>query len=236
MMMKRFLIALFLFLGFTYAESPIKRDFEVGKWRGFFGVEGGVGVFGMGKAFVGSYNPLFSIASYAFGLGYSVGILGGWQKYTSEKIGMRNTLGFKFSYVPNISSIQNNPYKDFCFLNCKDVRTKRYDGRNAQNYDAFYMLDGLFDFVKNGNNRFGMSVGMDLTFSISDGERGYYVDNLEKTQGIFGIVARFGLRIGIYTQIDNSILDAVISLPLAGFGGVNPIYGNTLTLGYKYLF
>lgn len=230
--MKKILLIFVLIFSGVWGE-----DSKDSQWRGFFGVEAGAGIYGMGKAFIGAYNPLFSFTTYSFGLGYSGGIVGGLQKYTSEKVGIRHNFGFSIAFIPSISSIQNKTYKDWCIFKCKNAKSIDYQGRNAQNYNISYALDGLFDLAKSGNTRFGMNLGVSLTLTISDGESGYYVETpTEASKNIFGIVANLGMRLGFYTQFDNSILDANINLPLGGFGGANPIYGNTLTLSYKYLF
>ena len=221
--MKKIIFLVVLCLSFVCA-----KDANDSRWRSFVGVEGGAGVFGVSSGFIFSGNSLFNVEHNTLGLGYSVGILGGWQKYTYEKIGMRNTLGFNFSYVPNISSIKKGGlYKEPCFLNCKNTKEYDYNSRNAQHYDAYYALDGLFDFVKNGNNRFGMSVGFSLNFSVGDSQG--IGDN------VGGVTGFFGTRIGFYAQFENNILDLILNIPLGGFGAIN-INGNTLTLGYKYLF
>lgn len=228
--MKKILLAITLLFSCVWSE-------EDSQWRGFFGVEGGAGVYGMGKIFLGGYNPLFDFSKYSFGLGYSGGIVGGLQKYTSEKVGIRHNFGFSIAFIPSISSIQNKTYKDWSIFEWSKAKSIDYQGRNAQNYNISYALDGLFDLAKSGNTRFGMNLGLSFALTISDGESGYYVETpTETSKRIFGIGANLGIRLGFYTQFDNSILDANINLPLAGFGGVNPIYGNTLTLGYKYLF
>lgn len=218
-----------IFLIFVLMISSVVAE-DSKQWKSFFGIEGGVGVFGVsGSGFIFSGNSLFHIEHNTLGLGYSVGVLGGWQKYTSEKVGMRNTLGFSFSYIPNISSIKKGEtYRENCLFNCKNAKEYDYNNRKAQHYDAYYALDGLFDFVKNGENRFGMSLGFSLNLSVG------------ASQGIGdsvgGITGFFGVRIGFYSQFKNNIFDLVLKTPLGGFCASDNINGNALTLGYKYLF
>lgn len=221
--MKKIVLILALVFGSVWSE-------EDSQWRGFFGVEGGVGVFGVsGNGFIFSGNSLFNTEHNTLGLGYSVGVLGGWQKYTSEKVGMRNTLGFSFSYIPNISSIKKGEtYRENCLFNCKNAKEYDYNNRKAQHYDAYYALDGLFDFVKNGENRFGMSLGFSLNLSVGASQG--------VGDSVGGITGFFGVRIGLYSQFQNNVFDLVLKTPLGGFCGSDNINGNTLTLGYKYLF
>ena len=221
-----------LFLGILFytlgAEALTTTDDK--QWQSYFGVEGGVGVFGVsGSGVIFSGNSLFHTEHNTLGLGYSAGVLGGWQKYTSEKVGMRNTLGFSFSYIPNISSIKKGEtYRENCLFNCKNAKEYDYNNRKAQHYDAYYALDGLFDFVKNGENRFGMSLGFSLNLSVGDSQ------GIGDSVG--GVTGFFGVRIGLYSQFQNNIFDLVLKTPLGGFCASDNINGNTLTLGYKYLF
>ena len=214
MMMKRFLIALFLFLGFTYAESPIKRDSEVGKWRGFFGVEAGVGLMDIEPAFLASINVGLFNAYYLRGLSYGGGILGGWQKYTSEKVGMRNTLGIRVFGTKDTKA--------------QDSKNEKYKKDLIVNTAFYYALDGLFDFVKNGKNHFGMSLGFSTDLF-------HFVESKGFSGG--GFLLRLSPRLGLYTQFDNHIVDFILSVPLIGLvDGGDVAYNSTLTLSYKYLF
>ena len=209
--MKKIILSLFLLLTLTYAESPIKRDFEVGKWRGFFGVEGGVGNIDIFTAFILSANAFNDYG--LLGLSYGGGILGGWQKYTYEKIGMRNTLGLRVFGAKN--------------LKAKNASYEKYEKDLFIDTTFYYAFDGLFDFVKNGNNRFGMSLG-------------FSTDLLQLTESKnlsgFGFFFRFSPRLGFYTQFDNHIVDFIASVPIIGAGGGELAYNSTLTLSYKYLF
>lgn len=126
-------------------------------WRSFFGVEAGVGVYGVFPAILLSVNPSFSPEGSAFGLGYSFGISGGWQKYTYEKVGIRNTFGFLFSYIPDLGSIRKAK-PDACFF-CHSKKPTDFKGVSGQGYNFYYALDGVFDFLKNNEIRFGMIFG-----------------------------------------------------------------------------
>lgn len=198
------------------------------QWKSFFGVEGGAGVFGISGGFIFSGNSLFNTGRDTLGLGYSGGILGGWQKYTYEKVGIRNTLGFAVSYTPNISSIKKGgKYAEFCLLFCKNAKEYDYNNNRAQHYDFYYALDGLFTFIKSGENRFGMTFGFSLNLSVGDSQGAN--DSLTSVTGFFGT------RIGLYTQFKDNILDLTLKFPIGGFGG-DSINVTTLTLGYKHLF
>lgn len=131
--MRKLVLVFCLFLGILNAEGMASGSKDL-EWQSYFGFEGGVGVFGVsGSGVIFSGNSLFHTEHNTLGLGYSVGVLGGWQKYTSEKVGMRNTLGFSFSYIPNISSIKKGEtYRENCLFNCKNAKEYDYNNRKAQ--------------------------------------------------------------------------------------------------------
>ncbi len=222
--MKKIILSLFLFLGFTYAESPIKRDFEVGKWRGFFGVEGGVGMMDIVPLFfiqLSSNIGLFQNTYGLRGLSYGAGIVGGWQKYTYEKVGMRNTLGLRVfgTKITKSGNIEDTFLGDVKFAN--ETKSLIID------VVPYYALDGLFDFVKNGRNRFGMNLG----FAVDV----FHLSFLKDLKGIG--VATLSARLGFYTQFNHNVIELNATIPLAGLnGGKIFAYNSTLTLGYKYLF
>lgn len=62
----------------------------------FFGIEGGAGFYDYTFAPFIAINPLVLGITRAPTLGYSVGILGGFQRYDYEKVGVRHTFGVKF--------------------------------------------------------------------------------------------------------------------------------------------
>ena len=222
MMMKRFLIALFLFLGFTYAESPIKRDFEVGKWRGFFGVEAGAGILDITPFLLFGYNSGLLGNEYGLrGLSYGAGIFGGWQKYTSEKVGVRNTLGLRVFGTKDTTagSMKKALFSDVEFVN--ETKSLIID------VVPYYALDGLFDFVKSGDNRFGMKLG----FAVDV----FHLSFLKDLKGI-GVIT-LSARLGFYTQFNHNVIELIATAPLISSGGGKIFaYNSTLTLGYKYLF
>ena len=155
------------------------------------------------------------------GLSYGVGIFGGWQKYTSEKVGVRNTLGLRVFGTKDTKagSIKKALFSDVEFVN--ETKSLIID------VVPYYALDGLFDFVRSGENRFGMSFG-------------FSTDLLQITLGGgtgFGLLFKISPRLGFYTQFDNQIIDLMVSVPLVGFVDFIAVgYNSTLTLGYKYLF
>lgn len=205
--MKRLLLLCLLLFSNLYSQSA--EDSK--QWKSYFGVEGGVGMMNIFTAFIFGANTFNTCG--LVGLSYGGGILGGWQKYTSEKIGMRNTLGLRVFGAKN--------------LKAKQTEYEKYEKDFFADVTFYYALDGLFDFVKNGENRFGMSLG-------------FSTDLLQITESnnLFGLglFFRFSPRLGLYTQFGNHIVDLIASVPLVGAGGGELAYNSTLTLGYKYLF
>lgn len=219
--MKKILLILMLLLSCVWSEESSDSQ-----WRGFFGVEGGAGIFGVGEAIIFSANPMFASSGYSFGVGYSGGIVGGLQKYTFDKVGIRYTLGLSFSYIPDMSSIrQGNPY-DSCYF-CKNPKKINLKNVEAQVYSGYYALDGLFDFVKNDDtHRFGMFLGLKVDVSGTIG-------GLSEVRGW---VIQGGVHTGLYAQANNSIFELSFSVPIIGFGSGIVVYDSPITLGYKYLF
>lgn len=69
---------------------------QIGKWYKFFGVEAGIGSLDVVPAYFATLNLRgLGTSNYlnALGISANLGILGGWQKYTKEGIGMRNIFG-----------------------------------------------------------------------------------------------------------------------------------------------
>ena len=205
-----------LFLGILFytlgAEALTTTDDK--QWQSYFGIEGGVGLMDVEIGAVASLNLGLADVYYLRGLSYGGGILGGWQKYTSEKIGMRNTLGLRV-FGAKATKTGN------------DEKYKKRKGEITVDSTFYYALDGLFDFTKNGKNRFGMSFG-------------FSTDLLQITLGGgtgVGFFFHFASRIGFYTQFDNQIIELMVSVPLVGFVDFIAVgYNSTLTFSYKYLF
>ena len=203
--MKKVFLAITLLLSCIWGE-------ENSQWKSYFGVEAGVGLMDIEPAFFASFNYGLSNLYILRGMSYGAGILGGWQKYTNEKIGMRNTLGIRV-------------------FGTKDTKARLDKYKESEGYfisdsTFYYALDGLFDFVKSGENRFGMSLG-------------FSTDILHLTlggAGGFGFLFHIAPRLGLYAQFDNKIIELMASVPLAGAGLVEIGYNSTLTLSYKYLF
>lgn len=208
--MKRSLLLCLLLFSNLYSQSA--EDSK--QWQSYFGVEGGVGLMDVEIGAVASLNLGLADVYYLRGLSYGGGILGGWQKYTSEKIGMRNTLGLRV-FGAKATKTGN------------DEKYKKRKGEITVDSTFYYALDGLFDFTKNGKNRFGMSFG-------------FSTDLLQITLGGgtgFGLLFKISPRLGFYTQFDNNIIELMVSVPLVGFVDFVAVgYNSTLTLGYKYLF
>ena len=203
-----------LFLGILFytlgAETLTTTDDK--QWQSYFGVEGGVGNMSFCLALFASANPsMFKFNRSTFDWAYGAGIVGGWQKYTSEKVGMRNSFGFRIFVDPNTQALTED----------------RNKGIVTTELNLYYALDGLFDFVKNGDNHFGMSFGFSTDLlQLTIGHR----------VGFSGLI-RISPRLGFYTQFDNHIIDLIASVPIVGFMDFGKVaYNSTLTLGYKYLF
>ena len=204
--MKKILLILTLLFSCVWSE-------EDSQWKSYFGVEAGVGLMDIEPAFLLSANFGLLNAYLLRGMSYGGGILGGWQKYTSEKVGMRNTLGIRV-FGAKATKAGVDEYK-------------KNEGEVMVDSTFYYALDGLFDFVKNGENRFGMSLG-------------FPTDLFQLTLvggGGTGFLFHIASRLGLYAQFDNKIIELMASVPLAG--GINFItigYNSTLTFSYKYLF
>ena len=234
--MKRIILSLLLIFAISFetslaqsssvsAKTESKSKTKAKKWDKFFGVEGGVGLFATNTGFFLSANTVFN-NDYPLGLGYSVGILGGWQKYTFEKVGIRHTLGLSFSYVPNATSSRDRTLDEWCFLNCKNVKKINLSGTSGYHIVGYYALDGLFDFVKTDEkHRFGMSFGL-----------GFDVGRTEGKPFDGGVLLFGSLRTGFYTRIGDNLFDVNLKLPIFGMAGGLLMFDTTLTLGYKHIF
>lgn len=185
----------------------------------FFGIEGGVGYYDYVFSPFVAINPFILGITNAATLGYSIGVSGGFQRYDSEKIGVRHTFGVKYDWGYDMG---------------------RFGGGNKADYKGndfyilgmfYYAIDSLLDFVKTNDNRFGMNIGLsfDLNLNLSKNEK-----EGNKTTNGGGVTTR--LRVGLYTQIENNVFDCNLSLPLASMGFGKIIMPATLTLGYKHLF
>ena len=217
--MKKIVYLIILCLSFSYAKNA-----DDSRWRGFFGVEGGVGMMDIVPLFfiqLSSNIGLFQNTYGLRGLSYGAGIVGGWQKYTYEKVGMRNTLGLRVfgTKITKSGNIEDTFLGDVKFAN--ETKSLIID------VVPYYALDGLFDFVKNGRNRFGMNLG----FAVDV----FHLSFLKDLKGI-GVVT-LSARLGFYTQFNHNMIELNATIPLAGLnGGKIFAYNSTLTLSYKYLF
>lgn len=131
--MKRIVLILVLVFSGVWGE-------EDSQWKSYFGVEAGVGLMDIEPAFFASFNYGLSNLYILRGMSYGAGILGGWQKYTSEKVGMRNTLGLRV-------------------FGTKDTKARLDKYKESEGYfisdsTFYYALDGLFDFVKKWRKTF----------------------------------------------------------------------------------
>ena len=204
-----------LFLGILFytlgAETLTTTDDK--QWQSYFGVEGGVGLMDIEPAFLASANAGLLNTYYLRGISYGGGILGGWQKYTYEKVGMRNTLGLRV-FGSKAAKVGDDKFKE-------------RKGEITVDTTFYYALDGLFDFVKNGENRFGMNLG----FAVDV----LHLSFLKDLKGVGAVT--LSARLGFYTQFNYNVIELIATSPLISVGGGKVFaYNSTLTLGYKYLF
>ncbi len=219
--MKKVCIGLLLFI-VAYGDS------KIGKWRTFVGVEGGVGMIRL------FHQPIplpmwinlsvFKQSPYSWS--GNVAFVGGWQKYIEEKRGIRKTLGFGFMYLPKDFGIFNGsfPYRYANFS-------------NGFGFNLFYAFDGLFDFIKNGNRRFGVIAGIKVGVTLIS-VKDLLKSNPNKQEKVILGSGSLDLRLGLKTQIENNILELILEFPVVGVSVfLDPtVFNHTLTLGYKYLF
>lgn len=163
-------------------------------------------------AFLASFNgSIIRFNHSTFDWAYGGSVLGGWQKYTSDKVGMRHTLGFRVFVDPNTQAFTKDKNK----------------GKTTAEISLYYALDGMFDFVKNGNNHFGMILGVG-TDVISA--------NFGANTGVSWLL-ELTPRIGFYTLFGRHGIDIVASVPIFGLVAMGDVpLNSTVTLGYKYLF
>lgn len=199
---------------------------QIGKWYKFFGVEAGIGSLDVVPAYFATFNPRgLGTSNYlnALGISANLGILGGWQKYTKEGIGMRNILGYRVSYVNKF----HKGTDDTSFLWNGDYRNAK--GKKMMTYSFYYALDGIFDFVTYGDKHFGATLG----FSTS-------IFNLNTSNEFLGMAFLFfiSVRTGLYYQSGSNIIDLGLSIPAIGYGAIfgDIAYNHTAMLSYRHLF
>lgn len=207
---QKILLIVCLLCGILNAEGMALSSKD-SQWQGYFGVEGGVGAMSFFPAFLASFNgSIIRFNHSTFDWAYGGSVLGGWQKYTSDKVGMRHTLGFRVFVDPNTQALTKDKDK----------------GKTTAEFSLYYALDGMFDFVKTDeDHRFGMTFGIGLDFVYS---------RVGQNDG--GAWALGTIRMGLYTQFDNSILDLTLKLPAIGGGLGIVTYDTVATIGFKHLF
>ncbi|VEJ24736.1 Uncharacterised protein [Helicobacter cholecystus] len=232
--MKKLLLTLCLIFGIVNAED-ITSNSDIGQWRTFIGVEGGVGLYSiMTSAFFAHFNTyLGGKKPYADSLGYNLALQVGWQKYYSEHFGKRFILSLRGDYMQNYGKY--------------DDGDKQFPLGNGYGFMFSFITDWLFDFSVQDKKRYGMFVGLGIDVLgmefVNDAIRFNYGQN--QNRGAFGIIGSFVARLGFKAQIENDIFDLALNIPVIGnwaFGGFTqtnmfhaPI-NSTLTLGYKHLF
>lgn len=91
--MKRVVLILALVFGSVWGEETIKSNQDK-SW--FVGLESGVGLYDLGLSMVITPNlRLYGQNPYVGKINYILGIIGGFQKYTYEKVGFRLSFGIK---------------------------------------------------------------------------------------------------------------------------------------------
>ena len=234
-MTKRIFLVFALFFGILSAEDfSLNLDSEIGKWRTFIGIEGGVGLYSIFPSAFFNFNyHLSGDKAYANSLGYNLALQVGWQKYDSEYFGKRFILSLRGDYMQDYGKYKNGD--------------KQFPLGNDYGFMLSFDTDWLFDFSVQGKNRYGMfaGIGIDVLglFLINPTIQAKLAS--PKERGAIDIAGSFVARLGFKTQIENSVIDFTLNIPvfgIASFGGFEqtgnfhaPI-NSTLTLGYKYLF
>lgn len=145
-------------------------------------------------------------------------------------VGFCLSFGIKGYYVEKFGEVS---YGDSNTAN----KTYHSLGNGGGLYSLLY-YDGLFNFVKSGDNRFGMILGIGVEAGM------LFVNRPNKTEKAMEIMGNFPIRLGLQTQFGHNIIDLVANLSLGGIslGGLLResfsvgSYNSTLTLGYKHFF
>lgn len=224
--MKKIIFLVVLCLSFVCA-----KDANDSQWRSFVGVEGGVGLYDLSLNAVITPNlRLYGLKPYAGQMNYLLNIIGGWQRYTYEKVGLRFSFGIRAYYIERFGEVSYDDPQ-------KDKKNYHHLGDGGGFYGSIN-YDGLFDFVRNGDRHFGMILGIGF-------EQGFVLLNRpDKEKKSLGVVGNIPIRLGLQAQFGRSIIDFVVGLPLGGVSITGIIgegfdvasYNSTLTLGYKHLF
>ena len=119
----------------------------------------------------------------------------------------------------------------------KYYRNENFQLKSGWGLNVAFAIDGLFDFVRQGDSRFGMVLG--IAFEFLD-----FKNVKTDSKNAWGVTVPLGgkLRIGFKGQFDNSVLDLILGIPYAGgvsisrHIGAHSFVNTTLTLGYKHFF
>lgn len=233
--MKRIVLSIMLIFSSSFAVGFIEKMFmtdeqiaeaerieaEIAKrTKHFFGIEGGVGYYDFASAIVLTTNPLFGGRSEAPTLGYHLGVQGGWQRYDSERRGVRHTFGTKFEWGNHMGKFGGADKSNFSGNNFLVIGM------------LYYAFDGLFDLSKTDDtHRFGMSLGVEADLGMS-----LDTHHKEGNKEIFGVGINGRFRFGLYTQVDNNIFDCTLAFPVIGLGFGEMMMPSDVTLSYKRLF
>ncbi|VEJ24741.1 Uncharacterised protein [Helicobacter cholecystus] len=225
--MKKLLLTLCLIFGIVNAED-ITSNSDIGQWRTFIGVEGGVGLYSIVQSIALHTNTyLGGKKPYADSLGYNLALQVGWQKYYSEHFGKRFILSLRGDYMQNYGKY--------------DDGDKQFPLGNGYGFMFSFITDWLFDFSVQDKKRYGMFVGLGIDV--------LGLDWIQKASNRLGVALSFVARFGFKAQIENDVFDITLNIPTFGlasgpsldpnwkFGDfLNVPINSTLTLGYKHLF
>lgn len=222
-MIKRLCLILCLVCGGMSAEDNLAKasDSEIGKWREFVGVSAGAGLYDVGLGYIFWFNSRLGGVNPTRAFGGNIAFAIGKQKYTSEKIGWRYLFGLRADYMDGWQYYDN----------------ENFHLKSGWGINASFAIDGMFDFVKQNNSRFGMILG--IGFELFDLK--IIKTNSKNAWGV-NIPLGGNLRIGFKGQFQHNVVDLVFGIPYAGgisiSGGIGyrTLISTTLTLGYKYLF
>lgn len=146
MMRKEILLIFCLCFTILSAEglTPSSNNFEIGKWKEFIGVNIGAGLYDINEGYIITINNRLLGDSPTRAFGGNIAITTGKQKYTYEKVGWR------YLFILRVDYMDGWKYKE-----SQDLHLKSGWGLNAT-----VAVDGMFDFVREGNSSFGMILGL----------------------------------------------------------------------------
>lgn len=204
----------------TEEEKRLEEE-EEKKKKHFIGFSVGTGIMDLACPM---FNPRYWKRGdiYANSFDIALALEGGWQKYTSEKIGYQVMFRGRLSYAPDFKSpIFSAPIPD--------------NFSSALSIEFSAGIDGIFDFVKNNESSFGMILGINGGASVLMMNKGgsyHFIIDGANTYGVFS-----NLRTGFQVGLPTGFIDLVLELPIMPmFLPREDPYNYTLSLGYKHFF